>query len=402
MPSGWDSLPLGEVVTYKKGFAFKSDNYKSSGKRIIRISDTTASGVKNESPVFVDPDKSLEDFELNPRDIILSTVGSRPPLYDSMVGKAIKIPPDIVGAYLNQNLVKLIPDEKIDRDFLFFKLKEPRFISYISTLVRGNANQVSITLDELFNYQLLLPPKGEQEKISKILSAWDEAIEKLESIIEKEIVFKETVVKSLMSNIKEEANTEFKKLSDVCKKITAGGTPSTNKPEYWGGDIPWMSSGEINLKFVKAVEGRITQAGLDNSSTKIIPKNSVLVALAGQGKTRGTVAVSEIDLCTNQSLAALIVSDQISHLYLYYNLDTRYDELRRLSTGDGGRGGLNLKIIGDIVLPIPPMEIQKKIANAAKSLDLRIELLNRNKIQIQLQKQGLMQQLLTGKKRVKV
>jgi type I restriction enzyme S subunit len=88
--------------------------------------------------------------------------------------------------------------------------------------------------------------------------------------------------------------------------LTAGGTPSTKHPDYWGGNIPWMNSGEINLKKVFGVEGRITDLGLKKSSTKIIPADSVLIALAGQGKTRGTVAINRIELCTNQSIAAVM------------------------------------------------------------------------------------------------
>ena len=97
---------------------------------------------------------------------------------------------------------------------------------------------------------------------------------------------------------------KLKKIGDLAT-VTAGGTPSTKNKNYWGGEIPWMNSGEINLKRIKNVEGRITDEGLKNSSTKLIPIKSILMALAGQGKTRGKVAINEIKLCTNQSLAAI-------------------------------------------------------------------------------------------------
>src|SRR5262249_7755819 len=82
------------------------------------------------------------------------------------------------------------------------------------------------------------------------------------------------------------------------------------------------------------------------------------LALAGQGKTRGTVAMNSVELCTNQSIAAILPSPSFVPEYLYYNLDARYDELRALSTGEGGRGGLNLKIIKSIALPFPKTEEQ--------------------------------------------
>ena len=82
-------------------------------------------------------------------------------------------------------------------------------------------------------------------------------------------------------------------------EIITGGTPSTGVAAYWGGNIRWMNSGELNLKFITEVEGRITNVGLENSSTHLIPEYCVLIGLAGQGKTRGTAAYNLIALCTN-------------------------------------------------------------------------------------------------------
>ena len=109
---------------------------------------------------------------------------------------------------------------------------------------------------------------------------------------------------------------EVKRISDFTSIIT-GGTPSTLRPEYWGGNIMWMSSGELNKKFVFDVEGRITTEGLLNSSTHMIPPFCVLIGLAGQGKTRGTAAYNYISLCTNQSIAAILPNDKYDSLYLY-------------------------------------------------------------------------------------
>ena len=152
-------------------------------------------------------------------------------------------------------------------------------------------------------------------------------------------------------------------------KTTAGGTPSTNIEEYWGGKIKWMNSGDLNLKRIYNVEGRITEAGLKNSSTKLIPAKCVLIGLAGQGKTRGTVAMNMIELCMNQSIAAIFPSKNFYEDFLYHNLDFRYDELRQLSTGDGGRGGLNLNIINSIKILLPSLPEQKAIAHILNGMD---------------------------------
>jgi type I restriction enzyme S subunit len=192
---------------------------------------------------------------------------------------------------------------------------------------------------------------------------------------------------------------EVKKIGKMTK-TTAGGTPSTSVDEYWGGDIKWMSSGELNLKRVYDVEGRITESGLKNASTKIIPIKCVLIGLAGQGKTRGTVAMNMIELCTNQSIAAIFPGKDFYEDYLFYNLDFRYEELRQLSTGEGGRGGLNLNIINSLLIPLPPLPEQKAIAHVLGLMDSAINTNNNLIVQKELQKKWLMQNLLTGKKRL--
>ena len=116
-----------------------------------------------------------------------------------------------------------------------------------------------------------------------------------------------------------------------------------------------MRSGDIHQKRIYNVEGRISKLGLQNSSAILLQKISLLIALAGQGKPRGTVAVNKVQIATNQSVAGILPDDNILHYeYLFNNLDAMYEELRRLSTGDGGRGGLNLKLIRSIKVLIPP------------------------------------------------
>lgn len=150
-----------------------------------------------------------------------------------------------------------------------------------------------------------------------------------------------------------------------------GATPSTSNPDYWeNGTIDWMSSGEVNYGQVFKVEKKITQLGFDNCSTKMLPKNTVVIALAGQGKTRGTVAITRIELCTNQSLCGIVPDNTIiDNEYLYYYLKTRYLDLRRISSGDGTRGGLNLKMIKNYEIPVPSIEQQKEIVNIISKLD---------------------------------
>lgn len=178
---------------------------------------------------------------------------------------------------------------------------------------------------------------------------------------------------------------------------TAGGTPSTKMDEYWNGDIPWMNSGELNKRRIYNTHNFITKRGLENSSTKIIPENCVLIGLTGQGKTRGTVAINKISLSINQSIGAFYANSVYNSSYLFFNLQNRYEELRNLSSGDGGRGGLNLHILKSLQVPLPPLPEQQAIAEVLSDTDTWIESLEQLIAKKQLIKQGAMQKLLTPK-----
>lgn len=183
---------------------------------------------------------------------------------------------------------------------------------------------------------------------------------------------------------------------DEIARTSAGGTPSTQIAEYWeGGSIPWMSSGEVHKKRVRSVDQCITQLGYDNSSAKLFPPKTLLIALAGQGKTRGTVAISEVELTTNQSIAGVLINDTLVEPdFVFHNLDSRYDELRSVS-GGSGRAGLNLTIIGEQEILLPPLSEQQKIASILSSVD---DVITRTTVQIDKLKDlktGMMQELLT-------
>ena len=192
---------------------------------------------------------------------------------------------------------------------------------------------------------------------------------------------------------------EVRYVQDFANVIT-GGTPRTEILEYWNGNIKWMSSGELNKKFIYDTEKRITEKGLNNSSAKFVPQKSVLIGLAGQGKTRGTVAINFVGLAINQSIAAISPSHNYITKYLFYNLQNRYSELRKISSGEGGRGGLNKKIIKNLLIPLPPLPEQQAIACVLSDMDTLIEQLDRLIQKKTAIKKGAMQQLLTGQKRL--
>ncbi len=166
-------------------------------------------------------------------------------------------------------------------------------------------------------------------------------------------------------------------LDDVCVKIYSGGTPSTKHSDYWNGNLKWLSSGETSQRFIYDTERKITQKGVENSSTKLATKGCTVIATAGQGYTRGQASFLMTDTYMNQSVIACKAKENlILPLYLYYNLDSRYEEFRLLSDGTSTRGGLSGWILKRMEICLPSIEEQNRIVSVLYSLDQKIELNN--------------------------
>ena len=174
-----------------------------------------------------------------------------------------------------------------------------------------------------------------------------------------------------------------------------GGTPSTEVPQFWGGDIPWMASGDVHIRRIHDVPGRITALGLRSSNATLTCPPAVAVGLAGQGKTRGTVALTLCTLSTNQSIALLRANGiDLRTDYLFHNLDWRYEELRARSSG-GGRGGLSKAILEAVPILLPSLAEQSEIVKILDTLDTAISETGALIAKLKAVKQGLLHDLLT-------
>ena len=183
-------------------------------------------------------------------------------------------------------------------------------------------------------------------------------------------------------------------LGDVAS-IEVGGTPGTEVQAYWGGDVPWMTSGDVHMRRISDVPGRITKEGLAGSNAKLVEPPAVAVALAGQGKTRGTVALTDYTLSCNQSVALIKGNNNaLSTSYLFHELDNRYEELRARSSG-GGRGGLSMAILSRLPMNLPPLSEQRRIAEVLDTADEAIQTTQRLIAKIGQAKQGLIHDLFT-------
>ncbi len=165
-------------------------------------------------------------------------------------------------------------------------------------------------------------------------------------------------------------------------KRYAGGTPDKGNEAYWeDGDIPWINSGAVNDGYITQPSEFITRAGFANSSAKWIPKNALVMALAGQGKTKGMVAQLGISTTCNQSMAAIIPDHRTTPRYLYYWLTANYRNIRNLAGGEA-RDGLNLEMLGSIPCPVPPVDEQQAIARFLDAKTVQIDELIAKKRQL--------------------
>lgn len=199
---------------------------------------------------------------------------------------------------------------------------------------------------------------------------------------------------------------EYWQLSHIGNLVEmgSGGTPDRKKPEYWeNGNIPWMSSGEINDEYIYSTIEHITELGLQNSNAKILPVNTVMLGLIGQGKTKGLTAILKTEVCCNQNLAYLIADEKYLHYrYLFYCFKAMYFYIRGL-VGES-QAGIYSYFLKKLHIPLPDIEQQIRISDY---LDTKCEAIKNsiNKRERIIEKftsykRSLIYEVVTGKKEV--
>ena len=394
-PDGWTIGPLSEFL-YESRRPIKMADEEIY--RLVKVKRARGGVVVRENlagkNISVKSQSEIEagDFLISKRQIVHGACGL--------------VPSELEGSIVSNEYSVLRGNDGISLNYLNYLAHSVYFQqTCFHSSIGVHVEKMIFKLDRWLSWDFLIPPLAEQKRIAEILSTWDRAIEVVKGLIENSQAQKIALMQQLLTGKKRLPgfDGEWKRtnLGNIAI-LAAGGTPSTKKADYWGGDILWMSSGEINLRRIFGVGGRITKEGLQNSSARMLPKYSVLIALAGQGKTRGKVAINEIPLTTNQSVAAIIPSDETYYEFLFHNLDSRYDEIRSMSYGDGGRGGLNLSILKSIKIKLPDIDEQKNISKILNAADTQLKLLHAESAKLKSEKSALMQQLLTGKRRVKI
>ena len=286
-------------------------------------------------------------------DVLLSTV--RPNL---KAFAFIKNLPD--KSIASTGFAVLRATERILPEYLYAIIFDDKTVSQMIQQM-GKGSYPSINQSDVEALQIPLPPLEIQRQLVDEIAAHQRIIDGARQVVEG---WKPNLEIELHENLPNGAD-EWKKvkLGETCSFMTGGTPTSTVKKYYDNGTIPWLVSGDIHKGEIFDCEGRITQLGVDNSNAKTLPKDSVLIALNGQGKTRGTVALLRMDNATcNQSLVSINPVNKTNLLpeFLYFQLKSMYQQIRNI-TGDNQRSGLNMPILKTLEIPLPPPEIQREI-----------------------------------------
>jgi len=284
-------------------------------------------------------------------------------------------------------------------------------------------NRWTLNAETLMNYPIIVPSLDEQKRIADYLdskcSKIDEIIAKQEQIIEKLkeyrlSVITESVTKGLNPDILKKdsgiswmgeipSHWKLPKIKYIAS-ISSGGTPDRNVPEYWNGDINWVKTGELQNTYLFDTEEKITELALNSSSAKVFPEDTILMAMYGQGKTRGMTALLKTPSTTNQACAGITVNNKtMSTQYLWTCLMGAYNAIREKALGSG-QPNLSGALIGDFTVTMPPLDEQEAIC---VYIEKRIPIIDESIMKIEKMldllgdyKKSLIYEVVTGKKEV--
>lgn len=288
----------------------------------------------------------------------------------------------------------------------FFRqhFKSHSFIQQLTKNLEGLRDGKMVSYKQFSELLLLNPPPPEQQKIAKCLSSVDELIavqvRKLDALRTHKIGLMQQLFPLHGETQPRLRFPEFQDsgewVSDSLGSIfgtSSGGTPDRAKEEYWNGSIPWITTSLVGFNVIRGANEFITDAGLSNSSAKLFPKETILVAMYGQGKTRGQVAMLGIEAATNQACAAILPRKDIDPRFVFLNLGSRYEEMRRLSNS-GGQENLSQGLIQGLPFSYPTdVAEQQRIADCLTSLDDLIAAQTQKLDSFKTHKKGLVQQL---------
>ena len=343
-------VKLGEVATFINGYAFKPQDWSSEGKEIIRIQNLTKTSKEiNYYSGTIDKKYIIEDG-----DILISWSGTLGVF--QWCGKS---------AVLNQHIFKVVFD-KIDIDKSYFKYVVEKGLQDAVKHTHGSTMK-HLTKKYFDNIMVSYTNLREQQRIASELD-----------LLSKLILRRQEQLKELNLLVKSRFNemfgdfytTLFPKYKIGEKfELSSGSTPSRDNKLYWdSGTINWVKTTEVINKEITETEEKITKFALENTSLKLFPVNTILIAMYGQGQTRGRSAILKVKSTSNQACGAIFPNKIDNPVFIWHQLMLRYSELRELGRG-GNQPNLNGQLIKNFELIFPPLSLQNEFADFVAQVD---------------------------------
>lgn len=341
---------LGEICTFQSGGTPSKSNPAFFGGSIPWITTVALNGgmIDGENAVAWITDEAIQ-----------KSAAKIVPANSIMVGTRVgigKVAINTVPMSTSQDVVSLthIDTVRWDKGFLckFILAKN----DFLMTQARG-ATIKGIKIETLAGLDIPELTLEEQRRIAAVLDKVTDLIAQRRSQLDKLDLLVKSRFVEMFGGINDSPLFPYVPIQELTSVIS-GGTPNRNNPKYWdGGTIPWVKTTELHNNVIDDTEEKITGAGLENSSAKIVPPNSILIAMYGQGKTRGMTAYLKCQATTNQACACILPSEKINQKYFWQYLMFSYEKLRSLAKG-GNQPNLNGEIIKNFPVLFPPIEMQ--------------------------------------------
>jgi len=376
LPKGWKWVKVSSVAELYRGINYTKDvasNIPSKDNLPILRGNNINGELNYEDLVYV-PKELIKPEQLIKKDDIIFAMSSGS---KHLVGKSAVAKSNFKGSY-GAFCAMLRVSDNVSKQYVSYIFKGNSYRKLISEIAKGT-NINNLKREHILDFEIPLPPKPTQQaivsKIEELFSELDKGIENLRTAQQQLKTYRQSVLKWAFEGKLTNENVmegelpkgwKIKTIGDIFE-VYIGSTPKRNTPEYWGGSIHWVSSGEIAFCNITDTKEKITNVGLEKTSCKVHPRGTVIIAMIGEGKTRGQAAILKIEASHNQNTAAIRVDNNIykSEL-LYYYLFLKYEDNRKVGSGNNQKA-LNKERVKSIRIPLPPIEEQHKIVQSIES-----------------------------------
>ncbi|MCO6493903.1 MAG: restriction endonuclease subunit S [Phaeodactylibacter sp.] len=392
IPVDWEVKNIGSL-TEKIGSGITptggSRVYKSEGSVFLRSQNVGWGSLLLDEVAFIDEEthKSFDSTEIKEGDVLLNITGAS-------IGRCAIADQRVENGNVNQHVCIIRGSAgKLNPKYLSSIILSSIGQNQIDSFQAGG-NRQGLNFGQIKAIQIPLPPTlAEQAAIAAALSDMDVLIESLERLIGKKRAVKQGAMQELL---RPKENWTTKQLGDVLVKIVGGGTPSRSNEDYWNGKIPWVTVKDFSNFDPFNTQEYITEEGLANSASNLIPSGVLIISTR---MAVGKAVIYNVDVCINQDLKALFPNEALEVNYLYYWFQQNAKKVSDLASGSTVMG-ISLNDLKSIEISFPEKSTQIFIARTLSDMDAEIGRLEAQLAKYRRVKEGMMQELLTGKKRL--